>query len=202
MALTRVSITAEALAPKPIYGTREQWLEAGTEMVASVFEAAGLELPPVKVSCSWPGGGSARKRVGECWSRNSSSSGINEIFISPLIAKPVVALDILVHELVHAYDDCQNGHKAAFIRIARQVGLEGKPTSCHAGPELLATLEIIAAELGTYPHTGMRLRAPKSPVQGDIRCKCNSCALVFRAAKKWADAGLVCPACGDDLDIR
>ena len=36
--------------------TRELWLERGVRKLTQTFKAAGHTLPPVKVSCSWPGG--------------------------------------------------------------------------------------------------------------------------------------------------
>ncbi len=112
---------------------REQYLTDGINHLSGLFLNIGYELPPVKVTCSWPGGGSAQSRIGECWPRQASKAGYNEIFISPLIDNPVRALDVLTHELIHAIDDCQHGHRKEFSRIAKAVGLEGKPTSTYAG---------------------------------------------------------------------
>lgn len=76
--------------------TREEWLNLGVEALRRIFAEAGHTVPAkVRVSCSWPGGGSARKRIGECWASKSSAENYNEIFISPVVAEPVAALDIL-----------------------------------------------------------------------------------------------------------
>jgi hypothetical protein len=182
--------------------TREQWLEKGVAALAPVFAKAGHPLPKVKVSCSWPGGGSARKRIGECWARRMSKAGINEIFVSPLISDPVVALDILAHELVHAVDDCTNGHKPAFVRIAHAVGLtEGKPTNVRAGAELRAVLVKIVAKIGAYPHATLDLSSRKKQTARLLKCICTDeeCGAVWRMTQSWIDrAGvdLQCPVCG------
>lgn len=182
----------------PINATREQWLEAGVAALnEQVFTPAHYGLPPVKVSCSWPGGGSARKRIGECWPRSYSKAGINEVFISPRIADPVAALDILTHELVHAIDDCQHGHKGAFIRIGKQVGLQGKPTSMAAGEGLRAVLTGIAAALGPYPHSELDLSARKKQSTRNLKHECPDCGAVWRMAGKWEPT--CCPCCGHAL---
>lgn len=89
--------------------TREEWLRrACARLSAEVFAPTGFALPPdVRVSCSWPGSGSPSKRIGECWSRAASEQGVNEVFISPKIDDPLRVLDILVHEGIHAIDDCK-----------------------------------------------------------------------------------------------
>src|SRR5512139_3186437 len=87
--------------------TREQWLSVALhKYVAPLLAKHGAEVPKdCLVSVGWPGGGSARRRIGECWTRQMSSKKVNEIFISPKIAdKPVQMLDTLIHEAVHASD--------------------------------------------------------------------------------------------------
>ena len=54
----RKPLNLDALNRKPaLHATRESWLEAGVAELTFVFEAVGFVLPPVRVSCSWPGGG-------------------------------------------------------------------------------------------------------------------------------------------------
>lgn len=72
---------------------REEYLQKAVQELSKLFELQGHVVPTVQVSCSWPGGGSARKRIGECWARSASHAGINEIFISPVIEDAVQALD-------------------------------------------------------------------------------------------------------------
>lgn len=177
---------------------RETWLQAGVAALAPIFKKAGYELPPVKVSCSWPGGGSARKRLGECWARKNSAANINEIFISPVIADPVAALDTLAHELCHAVDDCKSGHKKPFEKIARAIGLEGKLTETRSGQALGDELRKIAAKLGTYPHATLNLADRKKQSTRMIKVECKDCGGVYRTTQKWIDEAehdLCCPFC-------
>lgn len=184
--------------------TREAWLVASLPLLqALVFSPAGLTIPSdVKVSCSWPGGGSARKRIGECWPRAFSAAKVNEIFISPAIDRPVQALDILVHELIHAIDDCKNGHRAPFKRMASLVGLEGKATATVCGPALRESLESIVGALGAYPHAKLNLAGRKKQTTRNLKCMCQNedCSAVWRMTAQWINAakergGLSCPVC-------
>lgn len=190
---------------KALVVNREQWLARGADHLARrVFAPAGVNLPSdYRVSCSWPGGGSARKRIGECWSRSASAAKVNEVFISPGIADPIKALDILAHELVHVADDCVNGHKGPFKRIAAAIGLEGKMTATMAGEALRAKLAAIVEHLGPYPHAALSLANRKKQTTRLVKVECSDCGCTFRITQKWLDEatdGLVCPVChGSDV---
>lgn len=193
----------QALVP-PRHPTREDWLAAGMEMLGVLFEDLGYPVPKMRVSCSWPGGGSPHKRIGECWPRSYSADGVNEIFISPVIDNPIRALDVLTHEICHALDDCKSKHGGAFVRAARAIGLEGKPTATIAGAELAEMLGLVVAELGPYPHSRMRLVQKAKKPRSTVKCACPDCGIRFNIASKFTVAHkLVCPAegCGADLDL-
>lgn len=186
------------LSETSVAKAREAWLADALEPLALIFrEDGGVALPPVRVSCGWPGGGSPRKRIGECWSRAASADKVNEIFISPLLDDPVTVLDVLVHELVHAVDDCASGHGKAFKQLGSAVGLEGKARSMGAGAELRGQLAVIAEELGPYPHAKMQLR-PKKPqtAQKAQRWSCYECTGRFSFPKQQNERPAYCPCCG------
>lgn len=179
--------------------TREQWLTTAVQYLREIFRDAGHELPTVKVSCSWPGGGSARTRIGECWPTTMSAAGVNEIFISPRIADPLTALDILTHELVHAVDDCAHGHRKEFVRIGNSVGLnQGKPTNRRAGPELVRKLMAIVDCLGKYPHDTLDLSSRKKQTCRMLKLSCKDCDAVWRMSNEWAQQATQCPCCGSE----
>lgn len=182
---------------------REEYLLAAVDHLAPIFKREGYTLPAVNVSCSWPGGGSARKRIGECWPRRASASKANEIYISPVIADSVRALDILAHELCHAVDDCKNGHRAPFTKIARSIGLEGKPTATIAGADLEKELQGIVSKLGDYPHKAMTPVRPKQSTRM-LKITCDDCGAIWRMSKKYADQVTSCPVCQSEsikLDV-
>lgn len=189
---------------------REAWFIAALPLLQEhVFAPAGLTIPSdVRVSCSWPGGRSSKKAIGQCWPRHSSNAKVNELFISPLIAEPVQALDILSHELVHAIDDCKNGHKAAFKKMALAIGLTGKMTHTVASPELVANLKKVIAVIGAYPHAALNFNDRKKQTTRNIAVQCQNddCLAKFRMSQSHIDhAGdqLICPVChGNDLTIN
>ena len=126
----------------------EQWLENATSILRDgLFKQRGYEIPrDVKISCGFPptGGTSRKMTIGICFSRSSSQANVNEIFINPTKSEMISTeennytgiLGTLVHELVHAVDDCQNGHMKPFRDIATRVGLIGKMTSTRESEEL------------------------------------------------------------------
>jgi hypothetical protein len=102
---------------------REEWLIEAVEQIRPIFERVGYKVPPVKVSIGFPSTGSKGRHLGQCWSTKSSEDGINQIFLAPHLENPVEYLDTLVHELVHAVDNCSSRHGAGFKKIAKDVGL-------------------------------------------------------------------------------
>lgn len=175
--------------------TREDYLNQGVAKLSHLFSGHGYELPPVNVSCSWPGGsGNKNKTLGQCWPREASAAGINEIFISPTVDDSVKALDILAHELIHAIDDCEHGHRKEFTRIMRAIGLEGKPTATHAGERLHGELTKIVTTLGEYPHKKVTPAGPKQKSR-QLKAICNDCGAVWRMSNQWLQQVTCCPVC-------
>lgn len=185
--------------------TREGWLlDAAEQLAARVESVTGLACPEhLSVSCGWPRNDRKGKVVGQCWPSNVGH-GTSHLFISPLLTSTISVLGTLLHELVHAADDCQSGHQGAFTRAIRQLGLGGKPTSTNVpeGSELEAYLLELADELGPYPHRGM---APSTPMvkpqkNRQLKAECLECGYTLRTTQKWLDVAVpVCPdpACAD-----
>ena len=179
--------------------TREEWLNAALAALRPWFKSrADVEIPTdARVSVGFPGGGSARKRIGECWARKVSKDGVNEIFISPVLQDPARMLDVLAHEIVHAVDDCASGHKGEFKRIAKDVGLEGKMTATHAGAELKAELDRIIATLPALTHGALDLSTRKKQPTRLVKLECDCCGMILRTTAKWIEqTGNPTCACG------
>jgi hypothetical protein len=176
--------------------TREQWLNLALDQLRPLFERkANATIPPdARVSVGFPGGGSARKRVGECWPRIRSRDNVNEIFISPVVSEPIKMLDILAHEAVHAVDDCASGHGKAFKRTAKAIGLTGKMTATVAGEELKAELEAILAALPPLTHGALDLSGRKKQPTRLLKLECDGCGMIVRTTAKWVEQ-TGCPAC-------
>lgn len=141
---------------------REEWLSKAVQLIdEQVFKPNELRLPTIlRISC----GPCTGKSVGTCYSPEAADDGACNIFITPLHGNDDVMeiLGTITHEMCHA--NCfadgymEAGHGHPFNSIIRTVGLEGSPKTCGAreGTELYATLQGIAASLGTYPHAPIR----------------------------------------------
>ena len=113
---------------------REIWLQNAVEKLSPFFKQKGYQMPKVHVSCGFPSTGNKSKHIGQCWGRSSTSDGVNQVFISPVLDDPFQVLDTLMHELVHVIDDCIHHHGPEFKKIATDVGLQGKMREAGAGP--------------------------------------------------------------------
>ena len=187
---------------------REEWLRLGMENLTSIFKDALIDVPvDIEVSCGFPltgGKGSRNQTIGNCFSRSASEKNINEIFISPVLSDSIKVLDVLAHEMIHAVDDCKNGHKAPFRKMALAIGLTGKMTSTIAGEELKAKLEKIVLELGQYPHASLDTGATKKQGTRNIKVSCVECDFSYRTSRKNVESmtNTTCNGCGrDSLEI-
>ena len=175
--------------------TRELWLQNAVDLVSPIFKNKGYTIPKVQVSCGFPSTGNKSKHVGQCWGKSSTNDGTNQLFISPVLDEPVQVLDTLVHELVHAVDDCMHDHGPEFKKIATDVGLQGLMREASAGPWLLEQLTAISRQLGKYPHSKINLAHSSSKKTGPRpRAKCKKCGYEVTPLKKWLHMGPpLCP---------
>lgn len=179
--------------------TREEWLNSLKDLLADAwFVPKGQELPPnLRISVGFPsrGGTSLRKPViGQCWYSDASADQQFEIFISPTIGDGLRAGDVLVHELCHAILPKGTKHSRAFAKLAKKMGLDGKPTATIAGPELLAKLQELIADLGDYPHAELRpLFEKKKQSTRMLKAACPACGYTVRLSKQWLDVAI--PSC-------
>ena len=178
---------------------REQWLMQAVERLAPLFEKAGYAVPIVKVSIGFPSTGSKGRHLGQCWSTKSAVDGVNQIYIAPHLPTALDVLDTLVHELVHAVDDCESGHGENFKKIALDVGLKGPMRSAGAGEWLKQDLIRISESLGNFPHGRLSLpirssqKVPKRP-----GAKCDKCGYEVVILKRYIHLGP--PICPKDIE--
>jgi hypothetical protein len=193
------------------YTTREAWLIDALEALREdVFAEHELEIPPYRVSVGFPGGrGKKANVVGQCWNTSQTEDGTATIFVHPSVKDPVTTLAILCHEAIHAIDDCASGHKGAFSKMFRLIGMVGKRTECDFGEELAAKLEKIAAKLGPYPHSALK-RQPSRTKVGEkpdgtrmkkVVCLDEACGYILRTTQKWIDVGFPTCVCGGEMDV-
>ena len=201
--------------------TREAWLHRAIEAFRPRFAQIGLPLP-VKVHVSVGFGYSTRAEskyvLGQCWARRASADGVNHIFLGPQEGDPAGMLVSLLHELIHAADDCASGHKGAFAEAATRLGFDGPMTRTPPGIELAAEVITLAEALGPFPHARLDPAAADAPVpvppggaaapdpggkvhsgpgkQGIrlIKLTAACCGYTVRTTRKWADQGYpLCP---------
>jgi len=174
--------------------TREAWLLNAVEHLRPLFAAKGFSVPPCQVSCGFASTGTRSGHVGQCWSTKSASNELNQIFIAPTLKSSYEVLDTLVHELVHAVDNCENKHGKEFKKIALKMGMKGPMRSAEAGPELKVTLTSMLDTLGQYPHGHLKVGIRKAPRRDRPRAKCKHCGYQVPMLKKFLTYGPpICP---------
>ena len=199
----------DQVVPMQIHTTRETWLLAAVEQLRPLFAAKGFILPPCQVSCGFASTGTRSGHVGQCWSTKSASNELNQIFISPTLKTAYDVIDTLVHELVHAVDNCEHKHGKEFKKIALKMGMKGPMRSAEAGPELKVTLTTLLDLLGPYPHGHLKVSMRKAMRRDRPRAKCGVCGYQVPMLKKFLTYGPpICPkdkvemeALGDWEDI-
>lgn len=167
------------------------WLnEALDNHIRPHFKDAGYTIPAhVRISTGWPSkGGLAVKRrtIGQAWHEDSSKDGTREIIISLYLDDPIEVLATLEHECIHVTVGNEVGHGKPFVDCMKAIGLEGKPTSTHAGDELKKLYREWIKSLGLYPHAAVD--ASKAPKQGTrlLKLECG-CGCKARVTQTWID---------------
>jgi hypothetical protein len=185
---------------------REEWLQHAITAFVVEWSKVGVAVPSdVRVSCSFPGGGAANKRIGECWPRARSLGKVNEVFINPVLENALVVLDVLGHELLHAVDDCKSGHKGAFNALSKMVGYSGGKHSSAATDEAKRFLTALAGKLGPYPHSSVILTAKKTAEnKGVHKFHCPEHGhILYSTAKQVDEFGAPkCNVCGEDMILQ
>lgn len=178
--------------------TREQWLTEATDIFRDhLFKRNDYIIPKVRVSVGFPGGGSARKRIGECWDGSASTDGVEQVFISPVVIDVSKVLGVLVHELVHATVGTKAGHRGPFRRCALKVGLEGKMTVTSESQALKDYFtDKVTSVIGEYPHAELRLNGQRKKQTTRLKkVECQVCGYTVRVTQKWLDelGAPICP---------
>jgi hypothetical protein len=172
--------------------TREEWLTTAGETLLAEFD---LQSPrPWRVAPASPKGST----LGQCFASAASSDGANEIYVSLSITCPVKAVTVLLHELLHAIDDCQSGHKGRFEQLALLVGLERPLTHYNPSDALTARITELVAILPPSPLVPMA--QPKKQKGRMVALTCTACGWKAHTTRPRANAlpvPAICPCCQD-----
>lgn len=183
---------------------REEWLTKGIEKLEPIFKAVNVDLPKnIKVSCGFCKGKSA---IGCCCPETKSEGKMIEIFIDPQIAESSRALDVLAHELIHAFlfkDTVRHGHGGKFKAIAERIGLLPPMKATTASPLLKEKLQNIIKEIGEYPHFEFHDFRIVRSTPDEEKTKtyiCPSRDYQVSIKNKYSDICLpLCPICGSKM---
>jgi hypothetical protein len=191
--------------------TREAWLVLAAKHLGQWLAAEGAEVPPMRLSVGWPGGRSNRNRtIGQCWKRACAADGVNQIFISPVRGEEdtIKVLATLLHEIIHAVDDCESGHRGAFAKMARAQGFTAPLTSSdNLSPELEERLTALAEIVGVFPHPQLTTviagsEEPKKQTTRMLKVECPEDGYTVRTTRKWLDelGAPICP-CTTQMEV-
>lgn len=183
---------------------REAWLTELSTQCVPFFK--GFRVHPFRITCGWPCQNAVsgkNRRIGECHGAKSSGDGRFEIFVSPILDKPIEVAGVVCHELAHVAAGIEAAHGKGFVRVCRHVGLtRGKPRSVSPGPALTDKLTRIVESLGAYPHSALR-PVPKittrEPSVSSLECECG-CKITM-GKKSIDEYGLPTCACGSRFAI-
>lgn len=202
-----VNLTLTLSAPQQ-HTLRESWLQAAVVALTPLFNAVDLEVPPIRISVGFPGGrGPKTSVIGQCWNSHSSADKVHQIFIHPSLDDVEQILGVVMHELVHAIDDCESGHKGAFVKMVRALGLAGKPTATEVGEELAEELKPIIEILGEYPHAVLGsfdeggAEGPKKQGTRMLKVECPEDGYIVRTTRKWLEIGVPTCPCGTEMEV-
>jgi len=178
---------------------RELWLTSvGRDLAETIIPFASVP-DDWHVSCGWAPK-SAKKVLGVCFKRSESADGTNQIFITPNESDPVRVAAILLHELIHAADDCESGHRGNFSCWAREAGFQTPLTKLHMSEALMKRLEGLVKEHGPYPHPAIRRVDEKKQTTRMLKVECSECGFLFRCSnsqlQRLDEGEAVCPCCG------
>lgn len=202
----------KAKVPAPKYDTREQWLTEGARMLLSEFAETFVEHFPethdfkFAVSCGFPLRERNGKVIGQAWKSDVSGDKLtHHIFVTPRITDRVQVLATLLHELIHAADNGEHGHRGIFVRTAKALGLEGKATATYAEKDtpLYTILSEVARSLGAYPHTDLQPFTVTVQKTYMLKLTCLKCECIVRMTSKWLEeAGAPTCGCGGAFEVE
>ena len=132
--------------------SRDVWLAQAVDALRWICSRSGLEVPPLMVASGQVSVQKDGRPVrAECSPSWVSVEGLPLVIVGEHLSDPVEILGCLLHEMIHAADDCLDGHGDWFRGWARALGLEGDVRSTQLGRQLRNRLSRLCIGLGPYP---------------------------------------------------
>jgi len=191
-----------------MFTERETYLAAAAVALQhEIFPLAGIcatdwSQRRYRVSCGFPigyrGSRTGKIALGQAFDPSISADGTMEVFINPILDKPVDVIAVLAHELAHVWAGIQCGHRGEFARVSRAIGLVGPLTATAPGEELRGKLQGIVDMLGAYPHAKVDPNARKKQGTRLLKLQCSDCGWTARVSALQANrlhAASACPVC-------
>jgi hypothetical protein len=191
-----------------MFTERETYLAAAAVALQhEVFPLAGIAASDwskrkYRVACGFPigyrGSRTGKVTLGQAFDPSISADGTFEVFINPILDKPMDVVAVLAHELAHVWAGIQCGHRGEFARICRDIGLVGPLTSTVPGKELGDKLWEMVKMLGIYPHAKVDPNARKKQGTRLLKLQCSDCGWTARVSALQGNrlhAASPCPVC-------
>lgn len=138
---------------------RETWLNLMADKMAPRFQELGYPLPKFRVAVGWTSSGKVSHVGGECWHSSASADSVFEILVAPILDDSMKIAAVLAHELCHAASGFEHGHRGAFAKNMKLLGMVPPMTSSIPGPAFMAWVQPFIDELGAIPHAKIMLDA-------------------------------------------
>jgi len=188
-------------SPYPeFHGTREEWCLRVIDAVTPILAEYDIEMQgdrEIRISIAKVKGNEG----GYCVNSSASHDGrVNHIVISTRLEKPEHIVHTIVHEMMHAYDDCNSGHRGRWKRWANILQMQTK--GWDSSPMLLDIIGRVLMKVGIpVEHRSTKTRAPKQRETSQIRYVCQVCAGFARVPRKAAIEGflLFCGRCDEEM---
>lgn len=184
----------------PVYaGTREEWaIQMLVRMIPALCtlgiampEGRGIRIGVVPLPES---------KLGQCHAAAQSASGnVNFIALSTRQADPVELAHTLVHEFVHACDNCQSGHRGRWARWAALLGMSAQSHTRNEWFDMLLYQALV--EVGVPLQHEPSVPNPRKSTTSQVRVTCPCCAQHAYIPHRAFDEGyrVSCTRCTQEM---
>jgi hypothetical protein len=184
------------------HGTREEWAVSISLALLPELAKLGITMVGERRQIRVAVAPLPATKLGLCYSASKSVAGnTNIITLSSDQGEPIELAHTLLHEILHALDDCRSGHKGRWARWAEMLGMErcGHARNAQADQMLRSALERVGLPALHVQTKSQRRKQRKS----QVRFICTSCGGHVHMPAAIAEAGtfhLLCTTCDRQLE--